>query len=77
MGYEKQSNPPLKLAGNPTDGNRQTWKQKEEIHRREQGYTDARYVASYLLRRYCLLTLRVMGKRVGLHYRIEIWGQVC
>ena len=40
----------------------------EDIRRREQRYTDARYVASYLLRRYCLLTLRAIGERVGLHY---------
>ena len=39
-----------------------------EIRRREQRYTDARYVASYLLRRYCLLTLRAIGERVSLHY---------
>ena len=38
-----------------------------EIRRREQRYTDARYVASYLLRRYCLLTLRAIGERVSLH----------
>jgi putative transposase len=41
---------------------------EEEIGRREQRYTDARYVASYLLRRYCLMTLREIGERVGLHY---------
>jgi REP element-mobilizing transposase RayT len=40
----------------------------KEIRRREQRYTDARYVVSYLLRRYCLLTLREVGERVGLHY---------
>jgi hypothetical protein len=40
----------------------------EEIKRREQRYTEARYVASYLLRRHCLMSLREIGERVGLHY---------
>ena len=40
----------------------------EEIGRREQRYTDARYVATYLLRRYCLMTLQEIGKVVRLHY---------
>ena len=40
----------------------------EEIRRREQRYTDARYVASVLLRRYCLESLREIGHKVGLHY---------
>jgi len=40
----------------------------EEIRRREQRYTEARYVASLLLRRYCLMSLREIGERVGLHY---------
>jgi len=39
----------------------------EEIRRREQRYTEARYVASLLLRRYCLMSLREIGERVGLH----------
>ena len=40
----------------------------EEIRRRGQKYTDARYVASFSLRRHCLMSLRVIGERVGLHY---------
>jgi chromosomal replication initiation ATPase DnaA len=40
----------------------------EDIRRREQRYTDARYVASYLLRRHCLMTLRKIGEIVDLHY---------
>ena len=40
----------------------------EEIRRRKQSYTDARYVASLMLRRYCLMSLREIGERVGLHY---------
>jgi chromosomal replication initiation ATPase DnaA len=40
----------------------------EEIRRREQRYTNAQHVASYLLRRYCLMTLREIGERVGIHY---------
>jgi REP element-mobilizing transposase RayT len=40
----------------------------EELRRREQRYTVARYVASLLLRRYCLLTLREIGNELGLHY---------
>ena len=40
----------------------------EEIRRREQRYTEARYVASYLLRRHCLMSLREIGDKVGLHY---------
>ncbi len=40
----------------------------EEIRRREQRYTEARYVASCLLRRYCLMSLREIGDKVGLHY---------
>ena len=40
----------------------------EEIRRREQRYTEARYVAGLMLRRYCLMSLREIGERVGLHY---------
>ena len=40
----------------------------EEIQRREQRYTDARYVATLLLRRCCLMSLREIGEKVGLHY---------
>jgi hypothetical protein len=40
----------------------------EEIRRREQRYTEPRYLVSYLLRRYCLLSLSEIGARVGLHY---------
>jgi len=39
----------------------------EEIRKREQRYTDARYVASFL-RRHCLMSLREIGEGVGLHY---------
>jgi hypothetical protein len=39
-----------------------------EIRRREQRYTEARYVASVMLRRHCLMSLREIGERVGLHY---------
>jgi chromosomal replication initiation ATPase DnaA len=39
-----------------------------EIRSREQRYTDARYVTSYLLRRHCLMTLQAIGTVVGLHY---------
>jgi REP-associated tyrosine transposase len=42
--------------------------ESEEIRRREQRYTDARYAASLLLRQRCLLSLREIGERVGLHY---------
>ncbi|TMB63900.1 MAG: hypothetical protein E6J54_29235, partial [Deltaproteobacteria bacterium] len=31
-------------------------------------YTEPRYVASYLLRRHCLMGLREIGEQVGLHY---------
>ena len=40
----------------------------EELRSRGHGYTEPRYVASYLLRRYCLMGLREIGERVGLHY---------
>ena len=40
----------------------------EEIRRRKQSSTDARYVANVLLRRYCLMSLREIGDKVGLHY---------
>jgi putative transposase len=40
----------------------------QEVRHREQKYTDARYVASLMLRRYCLMSLREIGERVGLHY---------
>ena len=40
----------------------------EEIRKREQRYTEARYVTSYLLRRHCLMNLREIGDKVGLHY---------
>jgi len=31
-------------------------------------YTEPRYVASYLMRRYGLMGLREIGERVGLHF---------
>ena len=40
----------------------------EAIQRRGWKYTEARYVASYLLRRYGLMGLREIGEKVGLHY---------
>ena len=40
----------------------------EEIKGRGWRYTEARYVASYLMRRYGLLGLREIGERVGLHF---------
>lgn len=39
-----------------------------EITGREQRYTEPRYLASYLLRRYCLMSLREIGELLGLHY---------
>ncbi len=39
-----------------------------EIRNRGQRYTEPRYLASYLLRQYCLMGLREIGERVGLHY---------
>jgi chromosomal replication initiation ATPase DnaA len=39
-----------------------------ELKGRQQRYTEPRYVVSYLLRRHCLLGLREIGVRVGLHY---------
>ncbi len=39
-----------------------------ELRGRGHRYTEPRYVASYLLRRYCLMGLREIGERVGLHY---------
>jgi putative transposase len=40
----------------------------EELRGRGRRYTEPRYVASYLLRRYCLMGLREIGEQVGLHY---------
>ena len=40
----------------------------EEIRSREQRYTEARYLTSYLLRRHCLMSLQKIGAMVGLHY---------
>src|SRR5437868_9745571 len=40
----------------------------EELRARGRHYTEPRYVASYLLRRHCLMGLREIGERVGLHY---------
>ena len=40
----------------------------EDLRNRGRRYTEARYVASYLLRRHCLMGLREIGERVGLHY---------
>ncbi len=40
----------------------------EEIKGRGRRYTEARYVASYLMRRSGLLGLREIGTRVGLHF---------
>jgi len=42
--------------------------ESQDIRRREQRYTDVRYVTSLLLRRHCLMSLREIGKMVGLHY---------
>jgi len=39
-----------------------------EIRKRGQRYTEPRYLTSYLLRQYCLMSLREIGERVGLHY---------
>lgn len=41
---------------------------ERELRGRAHRYTEPRYVASYLLRRYCLMGLREIGERVGLHY---------
>jgi hypothetical protein len=43
-------------------------KGEEELRGRGHRYTEPRYVASYLLRRYGLMGLREIGERVGLHY---------
>ena len=40
----------------------------EELRGRGRRYTEPRYVASYLLRRHCLMGLREIGEQVGLHY---------
>jgi chromosomal replication initiation ATPase DnaA len=40
----------------------------EQIKSRTQQYTEPRYVASYLMRRYGLLGLREIGQWVGLHF---------
>lgn len=40
----------------------------ETIHSRGRRYTEPRYLASYLLRQHCLMGLREIGERVGLHY---------
>ena len=40
----------------------------QDLRSRGHRYTEPRYVASYLLRRYCLMGLREIGERVGLHY---------
>ena len=40
----------------------------EEMKSRGQRYTEPRYVASYLMRRYGLMGLREIGERVGLHF---------
>jgi REP-associated tyrosine transposase len=41
---------------------------REELKGRGQRYTEPRYVASYLMRRYGLMGLREIGERVGLHF---------
>ncbi|MFQ5853682.1 MAG: transposase [Candidatus Binatia bacterium] len=41
---------------------------KEDLRRRSQVFTEPRYVASYFLRRMCLLSLIEIGEKVGLHY---------
>ena len=41
---------------------------ENELRKRGHRYTEPRYVASYLLRRDCLMGLREIGERVGLHY---------
>jgi putative transposase len=40
----------------------------DEIRGRSQRYTAPRYLASYLLRKYCLMRLWEIGESVGLHY---------
>ena len=39
-----------------------------ELRKRSHSYTEARQVASYVMRRYSLMTLKEVGKKVGLHY---------
>jgi REP element-mobilizing transposase RayT len=41
--------------------------QPGEIKGRQQKYTEARYVASYVMRRHGMMGLREIGERVGLH----------
>ena len=41
---------------------------KGDLSKRSHGYTEARQAASYLLRRYSLMTLKEIGRKVGLHY---------
>jgi chromosomal replication initiation ATPase DnaA len=40
----------------------------EEIKGRGWQYTEPRYVASYLMRRYGFMGLRQIGERMGLHF---------
>ena len=40
----------------------------EDIRKRQQRYTDARYSLCYFLRWHCLMSLREIGDKVGLHY---------
>ena len=40
----------------------------EEMKERGWRYTEPRYVASYLMRRYGFMGLREIGERVGLHF---------
>ena len=42
----------------------------EEIRRREQRYTEAWYVVSFLLRRRWFMSLWEIGEKVGLHYSV-------
>jgi hypothetical protein len=39
-----------------------------DLGKREHGKTEARSVASYILRRHSLMTLREIGQKMGLHY---------
>jgi len=41
---------------------------KRDLSKRSHGYTEARQVASYFLRRYSMMTLKEIGRKVGLHY---------
>jgi hypothetical protein len=58
----------LKPEAVVTEAQRYFGIKSDDIRKRQRRYTDARYIVCYLLRRHCLMGLKEIGEKVGLHY---------